>query len=362
MAEFENVRLYEPKKRMPHIVAIGGGHGLSAMLRGLKRYTKFITAIVTVADDGGGSGMLREDLGMLPPGDIRNCIMSLANTEPTMQKLLNYRFTEGSLAGQSFGNLFLAAMNGISGSFDEAVHRMGDVLAITGRVLPVTNQDVRLEAEFHDGSRVLGESKIFYAKKINNSRIRKVRLVPERPAALPESVRAIREADIVVIGPGSLYTSIIPNFLVSGIADAVRQSRALKIYVLNIMTQDGETDGYDADDHVRAHVRRLGPLNKFAVAVVDHAQNVRFALLAERDQLPDLRDGERRPCRVALRALDGDELCFGADCGADAVKIERAVRQQVDLPVLHAVFHQRTLGRTDADDLLQRVIRRAVRA
>ena len=130
---------------------------------------------------------------------------------------------------------------------------------MTGRVLPVTNQDVRLEAEFHDGSRILGESKIFYAKKINNSRIRKVRLVPERPAALPESVRAIREADIVVIGPGSLYTSIIPNFLVSGIADAVRQSRALKIYVLNIMTQDGETDGYDADDHVRAILEHAGP-------------------------------------------------------------------------------------------------------
>lgn len=259
MAEFENVRLYEPKKRMPHIVAIGGGHGLSAMLRGLKRYTKFITAIVTVADDGGGSGMLREDLGMLPPGDIRNCIMSLANTEPTMQKLLNYRFTEGSLAGQSFGNLFLAAMNGISGSFDEAVHRMGDVLAITGRVLPVTNQDVHLEAEFHDGSRVLGESKIFYAKKINNSRIRKVRLVPERPAALEESVDAIRNADIIVIGPGSLYTSIIPNFLVSGISDAVRESKALKLYILNILTQDGETDGYDADDHVRAILEHAGP-------------------------------------------------------------------------------------------------------
>lgn len=226
---------------------------------GLKTYTKNITAIVTVADDGGGSGMLREDLGMLPPGDIRNCIMALANTEPTMQQLLNYRFTDGSLAGQSFGNLFLAAMNGISGSFDEAVHRMGDVLAITGRVLPVTNQDVRLEAEFHDGSRTLGESKIFYAKKINNSRIRKVRLVPERPTALPESVRAIRDADIVVIGPGSLYTSIIPNFLVGGIADAVRQSRALKIYVLNIMTQDGETDGYDADDHVRAILEHAGP-------------------------------------------------------------------------------------------------------
>ena len=192
MAELtEQIRLYEPHRRQPRIAAIGGGHGLSAMLRGLKTYTKNITAIVTVADDGGGSGMLREDLGMLPPGDIRNCIMALANTEPTMQQLLNYRFTDGSLAGQSFGNLFLAAMNGISGSFDEAVHRMGDVLAITGRVLPVTNQDVRLEAEFHDGSRVLGESKIFYAKKINNSRIRKVRLVPERPAALPESVQAV---------------------------------------------------------------------------------------------------------------------------------------------------------------------------
>ena len=241
MAELtEQIRLYEPHRRQPRIAAIGGGHGLSAMLRGLKTYTKNITAIVTVADDGGGSGMLREDLGMLPPGDIRNCIMALANTEPTMQQLLNYRFTDGSLAGQSFGNLFLAAMNGISGSFDEAVHRMGDVLAITGRVLP-------------------GESKIFYAKKINNSRIRKVRLVPERPAALPESVQAIRDADIVVIGPGSLYTSIIPNFLVSGISDAVRQSRACKIYALNIMTQDGETDGYDADDHVRAILEHAGP-------------------------------------------------------------------------------------------------------
>ena len=182
MTEFtEQIRLYEPHRRQPRIAAIGGGHGLSAMLRGLKTYTKNITAIVTVADDGGGSGMLREDLGMLPPGDIRNCIMALANTEPTMQQLLNYRFTDGSLAGQSFGNLFLAAMNGISGSFDEAVHRMGDVLAITGRVLPVTNQDVRLEAEFHDGSRTLGESKIFYAKKINNSRIRKVRLCTGTP-------------------------------------------------------------------------------------------------------------------------------------------------------------------------------------
>ena len=257
--ETKRVSYRLPKEHGPKVVAIGGGHGLSTMLRGLKHYTENLSAVVTVADDGGGSGMLRQDLGMPPPGDIRNCMEALANTEPLMSELLHYRFTEGSLAGQSFGNLFLAAMNGISGSFDEAVHRMGDVLAITGRVLPVTNQDVRLEAEFHDGSRVLGESKIFYAKKINNSRIRKVRLVPERPAALPESVQAIRDADIVVIGPGSLYTSIIPNFLVSGISDAVRQSRACKIYALNIMTQDGETDGYDADDHVRAILEHAGP-------------------------------------------------------------------------------------------------------
>ncbi len=256
--EQERVFLYQPHRRPPHVVAIGGGHGLSAMLRGIKSYTKHITAIVTVADDGGGSGVLRDDLGMLPPGDIRNCIMALANTEPTMEQLINYRFTDGILAGQSFGNLFLAAMNGISGSFDEAVHRMGDVLAITGRVLPVTNQDVRLEAEFEDGSRTLGESKIFYAKKMNNSRIRQVRLIPEHPKPLDESLAAIRDADIIIIGPGSLYTSIIPNFLVDGISDAVRASRALKLYILNIMTQDGETDGYDACDHVQAILSHAG--------------------------------------------------------------------------------------------------------
>ncbi len=254
----ENIRLYQPKKREPRIAAIGGGHGLSAMLRGLKRYTKHITAIVTVADDGGGSGMLREDLGMLPPGDIRNCIMALANTEPTMEQLLNYRFTEGSLSGQSFGNLFLAAMNGISGSFDEAVQRMGEVLAITGSVLPVTNQNVYLEAEFDNGSRTLGESKIFYAKKINDCRIRQVRLVPEHPQALQDSIDAIRQADIIVIGPGSLYTSIIPNFLVDGISEAIRSSGAVREYILNIMTQDGETDGYTGEDHVRALLEHAG--------------------------------------------------------------------------------------------------------
>ena len=255
----ENIRLYEPGYREPRIVAIGGGHGLSNILRGLKRWTRHITAVVSVADDGGGSGMLREDLGMLPPGDIRNCILALSNVEPTMEKLLNHRFTEGSLAGQSFGNLFLAAMNEISGSFDEAVHRMGDVLNITGRVLPVTNQDVRLEAEFANGSTVLGESKIFLAKKEQDCRIRQVRLLPEHPAALPESLEAIAQADLILLGPGSLYTSIIPNLLVDGVSEAVAASRGLKVLVMNIMTQDGETEGYTGADHVRALLRHGVP-------------------------------------------------------------------------------------------------------
>ena len=256
---YDEVKVYVPGRKELKIVAIGGGHGLSTMLRGLKRYTKDITAIVTVADDGGGSGMLREDLGILPPGDIRNCILALANTEPTMEQLLNYRFTEGSLAGQSFGNLFLAAMDGISGSFDEAVHRMGEVLAITGRVLPVTNQSVHLEAEFVNGSRVLGESKIFYAKKRNDCRIRQVRLVPEHPKPLPESIEAIAQADLILLGPGSLYTSIIPNLLVDGVAEAIVKSRALKILVMNIMTQDGESDGYTGADHDRALLHHGAP-------------------------------------------------------------------------------------------------------
>ena len=176
-----------------------------------------------------------------------------------MEKLLNYRFTDGSLKGQSFGNLFLAAMNGISGSFDEAVHRMCDVLAITGQVLPVTNCNVHLEAEFANGSRCLGESKIFHAKKTNNSRITQVRLVPEHPTALPESLQAIADADLIIMGPGSLYTSIIPNFLVDGISEAVAASSAKKILVMNIMTQDGESEGYTGADHLRALLDHAKP-------------------------------------------------------------------------------------------------------
>ena len=246
-------------ERGPKITAIGGGTGLSTMLRGLKKYTKNLTAVVTVADDGGGSGVLRRDIGMPPPGDIRHCMESLANVEPIMERLLTYRFQEGSLAGQSFGNLILAALNGVTGSFEEAVAQMSQVLAITGRILPVTSADVQLEAVFENGARVVGESKISSFKKEQDCRIAHVALLPERPAALPAALQAIREADLILMGPGSLYTSVIPNLLVEGVVEPICRSEALKIYVCNIMTQEGETEGYTAADHVDALLSHGAP-------------------------------------------------------------------------------------------------------
>lgn len=236
----------------PKIVAIGGGTGLSTMLRGLKAYSSNLTAVVTVADDGGGSGMLRQDLGMLPPGDIRNCVLALADTEPIMEQLLQYRFQDGMLKGQNFGNLFLAAMDGISNSFEEAVRKMSDVLAVTGRVLPVTLEDVRLCAELEDGFVINGESKIGKHNSFHDGKIKKISLEPKSVRPLQEVLDAIAEADAVILGPGSLYTSIIPNLLADGICDALKNSNAIKLYVCNVMTQPGETDGYSVYDHVSA--------------------------------------------------------------------------------------------------------------
>lgn len=242
----------------PKIVVIGGGTGLSTMLRGLKYYTSNITAIVTVGDDGGGSGDLREDLGMLPPGDIRNCILALADTEPIMEDLLQYRFKDGRLKNQSFGNLFLAAMDGISDNFEEAVQKMSSVLAVTGKVIPVTLDNMQLVAKLKNGNTVIGESQIPEEAIKQNSRIEELKIIPEDAKALKEALTALKEADAIVMGPGSLYTSITSNLLVKDIARAVRRSNALKIYISNIMTQPGETTGFKVSDHLKVLLKYGG--------------------------------------------------------------------------------------------------------
>ena len=242
----------------PKIVVIGGGTGLSTMLRGLKLYTNNITAIVTVGDDGGGSGKLRADLGMLPPGDIRNCILALADTEPIMEDLLQYRFTEGTLKGQSFGNLFLAAMDGISDNFEAAVQKMSSVLAVTGKVLPVTLDDMKLIAELENGNIVEGESIIPDEVIKQKSKIKNLKIEPEKAKPLLDALMAISEADAIVMGPGSLYTSIIPNLLVEDIAECINKSDAIKIYISNVMTQPGETDDFTVSDHIKTLMKYSG--------------------------------------------------------------------------------------------------------
>ena len=239
-------------RHSPKIAVLGGGTGLSTMLRGLKNHSENITAIVTVTDDGGGSGVLRRELNMPPPGDIRHCMQALANAEPVMQEMLNYRFHDGSLAGQSLGNLLLAALYDLSPSFDTAVARLSQVLAITGRVLPVTNENITLSARFSDGAEVQGETSITDYKLHSGAVIDRMTLVPDKPPALPTAIDAIGQADMIVLGPGSLYTSVIPNLLTAGIAEAVRRSRAVKVYVMNVMTQPGETEGFSGEDHIRA--------------------------------------------------------------------------------------------------------------
>lgn len=241
-----------------HIVCIGGGTGLSTMLRGLKEYTDNLTAIVTVADNGGGSGILRRELNILPPGDIRNCILALAETETLMKKVLGYRFKEGSLEGQNLGNLFIAALNDILGSFELAVEKFNEVLAVKGRVLPVTVENIQLCAIFDDGSITTGETEIVEHSKMKCKAIQKMYLEPTAPKAYNKAVEALKSANTIVLGPGSLYTSIIPNLLVEGISEAIKDSTAKIVYVSNIMTQPGETDHYTLKKHLDIIEEYLG--------------------------------------------------------------------------------------------------------
>lgn len=251
----DTVYQYRQLQRGPKIVAVGGGTGLSTLLRGLREHTGNLTAIVTVADDGGSSGRLRRELGVLPPGDFRNCIAALADAEPLMTRLFQYRFQEGNgLEGHSFGNLFIAAMSAIVGDFAQAIRESSRVLAVRGQILPSTLANVTLLADMEDADTIRGESSITSSYK----RIRRVYLEPEDAQAFPEALRALLDADLIIAGPGSLFTSVLPNLLVDGIRNAILASRAVKVYVCNVATQRGETDGYDVAQHVEALERHVG--------------------------------------------------------------------------------------------------------
>jgi len=267
---------YRQRARGPKVVSIGGGHGLAVLLRGLKQHTSNITAIVTVADDGGSSGRLRRELGVLPPGDFRNCIAALADDEALMTQLFQYRFGDGEgLDGHSLGNLFITAMAEVTGSFERAILESGRVLAVQGRVLPSTLCNVTLMADLRDRpagvSRVAGESSITEA----GGAIARVYLEPDNAEAYPEAVRALLQADLIVAGPGSLYTSVLPNLLVPDVARAVAASRALKVYVCNVATQHGETVGYSAGDHVAMLEAHVGT-NLFPLVLVNDNLDVTF--------------------------------------------------------------------------------------
>ena len=258
--------------RGPNIVAIGGGTGLATLLSGLKRYSSNLTAVVTVADDGGSSGVLRRELGVQPPGDIRNCLVALAREEPLLTRLFQYRFKAGSgLEGHSFGNLFLSALTAITGSLEAAISASSRVLAVQGQVVPATNADVRLWAELENGERIEGESRIGHSP----SPIVRLGCTPERPPALPRAIEAIAHADLIVLGPGSLYTSLLPNLLVPELVEAIARSKAPRLYICNLMTQPGETDGLDVEGHLRAIEAQL--------ASIGIEQRLFTAVLAQED-------------------------------------------------------------------------------
>jgi uncharacterized cofD-like protein len=293
----------------PKIVTIGGGTGLSTLLRGLKRYSANITAIVTVADDGGSSGRLRREIGVLPPGDIRNCIAALADEERLLTELFQYRFTAGDgLTGHSFGNLFLTAMSEITGDLEQAIAASSKVLAVRGKVLPATLTDVDLWARLEDGRIIKGESHISEA----GGKIREIGCHPSAPPALPAVIKAILEADFIIIGPGSLYTSVIPNLLVPEIREAIAQTKVPRIYICNIMTQPGETDGYTVSDHIRAIDRVCG--KKLFDAVVCHQRSPspqaleRYAKENSHPVFLDREDVAKLGRRVVLgKIMDEDE-------------------------------------------------------
>lgn len=295
---------YRQPQKGPKIVVIGGGTGLSTMLRGLKKYTENLVAIVTVADNGGSSGMLRKDLGMLPPGDIRNCILALADSESIMDPLMKHRFAEGTLAGHNFGNLFIAAMTEISGNFYDGVRNFSNVLAVVGKVLPVSLRDVNIKAELSDGRVIVGESSIGEHDLPPGVRIERIKMVPEDAEALQEAIDEILAADMVVLGPGSLYTSIIPNLLFPEIVQAICDTEATVAYVANIMTQPAETRSYSCADHVEALLDSCGNPEGFLDYVIANNELIDESILARYEES----NAQAVPCDMERMAGQGYEV------------------------------------------------------
>lgn len=307
----------------PRIVVIGGGTGLAVLLRGLKEYTSNNTAIVTVTDDGGSSGRLRAELGVLPPGDLRNCLAALADTETLMNEVFEYRFQQGQgLAGHSLGNLLLVAMSEMLGGYEKGIQEISKVLAVRGQVLPATLSHEILCAELKDGTIIEGETEI---TKNGSQGIRRVFLRPGNPMPVAESLKAIKKAEAIILGPGSLYTSIIPNLLVEGVVDALLKSRAIKIYICNVMTQPGETDHFTAYDHLKAIIEHCG-VNPIDYIIVNN-QSLRYK------QLQKYKSQGAYPVRVnyedlaslGVKVIQGDLLDQSDLVRHDSQKLARIV-------------------------------------
>lgn len=319
--------MYNYRSLNPKIVTIGGGTGLSTLLKGIKNYSSEITALVTMADDGGGSGVLRRSFGMLPPGDVRNCLLALSDIEPEMNTLLSHRFEKGELKGQSFGNLFLLAMNEIYGSFEEAVKMASSILRVKGTVMPITVNDVNIEATYDDKSKAFGES-ILPAEAIkDNKKIKRVELCPKDVEPLDGVITAINKADIILIGPGSLYTSIIPNLLVKGVTEAIISSPAKKIYVQNVMTQHGETDDMSVKDHVEAIFEHSDKI--FDSIIINNkvlSEDLKKKYQEEYQEQIFLTDGDKKYLEEeAIDYIEGDCLDGGDYARHDSEKLSNMI-------------------------------------
>ena len=305
------------------IVCMGGGTGLSVLLRGLKAYTDNLSAVVSVADDGGSSGRLRRDLGIIPPGDLRNCIAALADAEPLMTRLFQYRFPEGSgngLEGHSFGNLFIVAMSEVAGSMEEAIHETGRVLAVRGKILPSTLENIRLAALTSDGDTIRGESSITEA----GERIAQLNLEPQHPPAYPETLNAIRNADLIVVGPGSLFTSVLPNLLVPDLRIAFQESAAMKLYISNVATQHGETDHFSVQDHVRVIGDHIGGL-PFDAVVANNNSKARLPRGWNSEPVRVEHTRDKSDAAHTLRIIEADIVDTGNRYRHDSAKLADAI-------------------------------------